>query len=341
MATIADVARLAKVSKSTVSRVLNALPVSEKAYQSVTEAMKSLNYQPNAQARSLTLRRTNLIGVVGPFVGGIFYGEIISGILEVMSAANNFVTICSTENNTHEIEIVDRLLREKRIDGMIIITPRRMKTDILRNYKGFPIVVVDGVLDTVHSVTIDNFEGGLIAGHHLVGLGHRDMAMITGPLDSWESTERLRGFKDALASSGVELNKEYIYEGNYDLESGRAGMEYLLSLKHLPSAVFAANDWMAIGAMDVLKEKGLRIPEDIAVVGFDDSILAAWVKPALTTVRQPVYELGRIGARRMLETIAKADSFPSTTLLRCSLVVRESCGANRDKNKTDKASDLT
>jgi DNA-binding LacI/PurR family transcriptional regulator len=246
-----------------------------------------------------------------------------------MSAAENFVTICSTENTSHELEIVDRLLREKRIDGLIIITPRRVKTDILRDYKDFPIVVIDGIVDSVHSITIDNFDGGLVATNHLIGLGHREIAMITGPLDSWECAERMRGYREALSLSGIQVTDEFIFQGNYDLESGQAGAEYFLTFEHLPTAVFAANDWMAIGAIEVFKEKGLRVPEDIAVVGFDDNVLAARVTPKLTTVRQPVNELGRMGAKRMLDTIAKADMYPSTTMLRCSMVIRDSCGSPR------------
>lgn len=326
MATIADVAQLAKVSKATVSRVINDLPVSEKTHQRVNEAMRRLNYQPNAQARSLTLKRTNLIGVVGPFVGGDFYGEILTGILGTISATDNFVTIYSGENTTNEEEVISRLLREKRIDGLIIMTPREIKTDVLRDYQDFPIVVVDGAIDSIHSVTVDSFEGGQIAAQHLIKLGHNRIAMITGPLTSLECTERVRGYKETLLSAGIEFKEEYFYKGNYDLDSGRAAMEYFLSLDPRPTAVFAANDWMAIGAIELLKERTIKVPEEIAVIGFDDIIVGAHMTPALTTVRQPICEMGKIGAKRLLDAIAKTEMYPSKTLLRCELIVRESCG---------------
>lgn len=326
MPTIADVAKLANVSKATVSRVLNSLPVSEQTYQRVISAIKSLNYRPNAQARSLTLRRTNLIGVVGPFMGGLFYGELLTGIISVMSGTDNFVTVYGTENTANEENVIHRLLSEQRVDGLIVMTPRVVKHDIFKSFKNFPIVVVDGALDYVPSVVSDNCEGAKTATEHLIRLGHQRIAIITGPPGSRESAERCSGFKSALAENDLKVPEAYIRAGNYDIASGRCAMEELLEQIPRPTAVLAANDLMAIGGIELLKEKGLSIPGDMAVVGFDDTILAPRVTPALTTVRQPIFEMGRVAARRLLDSISKVETYATRTILRCELVVRASCG---------------
>lgn len=326
MPTIADVAKLANVSKATVSRVLNSLPVSEQTHQRVITAIKSLNYRPNAHARSLTLRRTNLIGVVGPFMGGLFYGELLTGIISVMSGTDNFVTVYGTENTVNEETIIHRLLTEQRVDGLIVMTPRIVKNDIFKSFKSFPIVVVDGALDYVPSVVADNYEGSKSAVEYLIRLGHQHIAMITGPMSSKESIERHRGYRDALQGGGLPFREAYVRAANYDVETGRQAMEELLGLNPRPTAVFAANDLTAIGAMELLKAKNISIPDEVAVIGFDDTILAARVTPALTTVRQPIFEMGRVTARRLLDSISKAETYPTRTILQCELVVRESCG---------------
>lgn len=328
MPTIADVAKMANVSKATVSRVLNSLPVSEQTHQKVISAIKSLNYRPNAHARSLTLRRTNLIGVVGPFMGGVFYGELLTGIIGIMSGTDNFVTVYGTENTVNEETVIHRLLNEQRVDGLIVMTPRVVKADIFKSYKNFPIVVVDGALEYVPSVVADNYDGARQAVNHLIGLGHRRIGIITGPLGNRETAERLRGFRDALSDSGLDLPEDYLQVGNYDIESGYAAMEKFLALKTRPTAVVAVNDWMAIGGMELLKAKGLSIPGDMAVIGFDDTILAPRVTPALTTVHQPIVEMGRVAARRLLDSISKVETYPTRTILQCELVVRQSCGGS-------------
>jgi LacI family repressor for deo operon, udp, cdd, tsx, nupC, and nupG len=326
MATIADVAKMANVSKATVSRVINNLPVSAQTHRKVTAAMKKLNYRPNAQARSLTLGRTNLVGVVGPFTGGMFYGEMLNGIISQISGTDNFVTVYNTENAAHEEEIIYRLQTEQRVDGLIIITPRIVNDNLLKKFNGLPIVVADGVMETAPSVVADSYGGAKLAVEHLINLGHCRIAMITGPKTSWESNERLRGYKDMLINEGIEYRDEYVYVASYDLETGRTAVQELLTVDPPPTAIFAANDLMAIGAMEFLREVKIRVPDDIAVVGFDNSILAPRVTPTLTSVFQPIHEIGRVAARRLLDAIAKTETYPTQTILRCELVVRESCG---------------
>ena len=326
MATIADVAKMANVSKATVSRVINDLPVSVQTHRKVTAAMKKLNYRPNAQARSLTLGRTNLVGVVGPFTGGMFYGEMLNGIISQISGTDNFVTVYNTDNAAHEEEIIHRLQTEQRVDGLIIITPRIVNDDVLKKFNGLPIVVADGVVETAPSVVSDSYGGAKLAVEHLIGLGHRRVAMISGPITARESNERLRGYKDTLLNAGIDYLDEYVCVANYNIETGRIAMQELLALDPRPTAVFAANDPMAIGAMEFLREVNIRVPDEIAIVGFDNSILAPRVTPALTSVFQPIHEIGRVAARRLLDAIAKTETYPTQTILRCELVVRESCG---------------
>ena len=326
MATIVEVARRAGVSKSTVSRVLNGVPVSAGARLNVETAIKQLNYKPDAQARGLSLRRTNLVGVVVPEIACLFYGEILEGIATSLSETGFEMVLCTTENRRGRELALTTLLWSKRVDGLILVTPRELRHKRLQEIRGrLPIVMVDGAADGFNSITVDNFNGGFMATEHLLGLGHTRIGVITGP-DTKECQDRLRGYQEALAKHGCRYDGGLIRSGDYFFESGRRAMEELLRLDRPPTAVFAASDLMAIGALKVLEERGIAVPNEISVVGFDGLEAGRWTTPTLTTVSQPLRQLGTLGGSRIVELIADREPVVTRIKLDCELVVRRSSG---------------
>lgn len=327
MATIVEVAHRAGVSKSTVSRVLNGVPVSAGARMRVETAIKQMDYKPDAQARGLSLRRTDLVGVVVPEIARMFYGPILEGIETALAETGFEMILCSTRNRRGKELSLTKLLRGKRVDGLILVTPRELPQHGRREMQGeLPIVLVDGTSEQFSSISVDNYAGGFAATGHLLGLGHRRIAMIAGP-DTRECFERVRGYRDALAGYGVAFDPGLLRPGDYLFASGFKALAELLALPAPPTAVFAASDPMAVGALKCLEQQGLSVPGDVALVGFDDIEAARWTSPALTTIRQPLRELGESGGRAIVGMIAKKESSLSKTLLGCELVIRESCGA--------------
>lgn len=331
MPTISDVAREAQVSKATVSRVLNNYEVSPELKGKVVRAMRKLDFQPNAQARSLSLKRSNLIGVIVPEIRRPFYGEIVAGIEETLAGAGYHLVLCSTQNRPgHEVNIA-RLLRERRVDGLLVVTPREYDPEIWRGLeaRNFPLTMIDGsVSPGVSTVMVDNYEGSLAAARHLVELGHRRVAFIAGQ-DTPECRERLRGYREALTGAGLPFDPQLAVSGDYLEASGAAAMARLLELEERPTAVFATSDLMAIGALQTLRRAGLSVPEDISLVGFDDIEPSRWISPALTTVRQPLRQMGEIGARKILKVLSGEEPDVTRIVLHCDLIIRESSGPAR------------
>ncbi|MGQ9778671.1 MAG: LacI family DNA-binding transcriptional regulator [Bacillota bacterium] len=333
MTTIMEVARAAGVSKSTVSRVLNGVPVSEETRRRVEAAIEALNFKPNAQARGLSLRRSHLVGVVVPEIARIFYGEVLEGIESALAETGFEMIVCSTRNRQGRELSLTRLLWSKRVDGLILVTPREFSPRALKALKGeIPVVLVDGTSDSFSSISVDNFAGGFMATEHLLRLGHRRIGLILGP-DTQESHQRLRGYKKALEEYHCRFSPELVRSGDYLFASGFAAMEELLALPERPTAVFATSDLMAIGALKAAEAHGIKIPEELALVGFDDIEAARWTSPALTTIRQPLRQLGEMGGRTVIKAIAGKEDQTKITL-GCTLVVRESCGASRRRMET-------
>lgn len=327
LATIIDVAVEAKVSKATVSRVLNNNEeVSEEMRSRVLRAMRKLNFQPNAQARSLSLKRSNLVGAIIPEIRRPFYGEIIDGVEETLANAGYHLVICSTHNRPGNEVNSARLLRERRADGLLVVTPREYDPNVWHDLlaENFPLMMIDGgVSADVSSVVVDNYEGSLAATRHLVGLGHRRIGILTG-LNTPECRERLRGYREALDEAGISFDPALLVSGDYLEASGATAMERLLELSGRPTAVFATSDLMAIGALQTLRRHGLSVPGDISLAGFDDIEPARWLSPSLTTVKQPLRQMGEIGARKLLKILSGEEPEVTRIVLRCELVVRES-----------------
>ncbi|HMB68979.1 MAG TPA: LacI family DNA-binding transcriptional regulator [bacterium] len=332
MTTIHDVARAARVSIATVSRVLNDNPrVSERTRRRVWAAADRLDYTPNSAARALTTRRTRTLGVLLPDLYGEFFSEVIRGVDRAAREADLQVLISSSHANTEEALSAARAMRG-RIDGLIMMAPDSGSAEALRRLaRGTPVVVINPRkgIEGCRAVSIANFEGSYGAVKHLIELGHTSLATVSGPRRNVDAEERLRGFRRALRDQGLEPAEALIVRGDFTESSGHRAATEILGNGRRPTAVFAANDSMAIGLLSALGDLGVRVPGDLAVVGFDDIAIARYLTPPLTTVRVDASELGARAVRRLLEgeEFDKDDKTGRPEVLPAPLVVRRSCGA--------------
>ncbi len=335
-ATIFDVAKRAGVSIGTVSRVINNRDrVSPETRERVLQAIRELDYQVNPFARSLANQQTDTLGLVIPQVNDPFFFQIVRGVEDAAAAAGYSLLIASQPRHTGEHRYL-QLFRRRNVDGMVLVAIDVYEHEVQQVIKrGVPIVLVQlDISRNIPTFLADNYSGARALVEHLMEHGYRRVAYITGTDFTPDNRERLRALRDVLEEHSLALPEEYIVQGDYLVGSGSRAMRQLLSLPERPEAVFAANDQMAIEAIMVAQEQGLRVPEDIAVVGFDDIPMASSIAPALTTVHQPIYELGWHATQTALEMIKTARDerpriAPRLTLLPTSLVVRRSCGCKR------------
>jgi len=327
--TIIDVADEAGVSYTTVSRVMNNKDnVKSETRERVLMAMTRLGYVVDQRARSLAGGRSQVIGLLVHDLGTSYIGEIIRGIDAELAAAQYELMLYTTHRRkTKESAYVVTLTRGLA-DGLLLVLPRDPGSylDTLRQHR-FPHVLIDhrGVDEETPAVAAANRQGAYNATEYLIGLGHRRVGFITGAMDQMCAQDRLEGYRAALVDHGVAFDPELVYEGNFFQPLGYAGASALLELPHPPTAIFASNDISALGVMEAVREHNLRIPEDISVVGFDDIPQAAHVHPTLTTVRQPLEEMGRIATRMLLEYIGDPQRPIERVELPTELVLRQSC----------------
>lgn len=330
-----DVARLAGVSRTTVSLVLNNTPnagISPETRRRVLEAARQLNYHPNAAARSLVSQRAMTLGLVlcqspEQVFADLFLPQVLQGISTVTQPAGYRIlleTVTDAQDNGYAA-----LAHEKRIDGFILSGPRSDDQALLTLHaEGFPIVLLGQLPGTdIPFVDVDTVQAAYSAVEHLIALGHRRIALITNaPLDYTASQARLEGYRRALKDHGLPFDPDLVAYGAFREETGQRAMTHLLSRHPLPTAVFAASDAIALGAMVAIRRQGLHIPDDIALVGFDDVPLAGYVNPPLTTVRLPAYDLGKQAARLLVDLVEGHNPQATQVLLETTLVVRASCG---------------
>ncbi len=331
MTTIKVIAQEAGVSKATVSLALNDKPgVAPHIRQRILEIAKRLNYQPNASARGLALQKTQTLGVIVPDISGPFYAELVRGVGEESRAHDYYLTLCTTIGRPSRERMYFQLLGEQRVDGIIVVSPRNDEALICQIHaEGFPLVVVDRDIqasDKIVEVIVDNFHGALAGVEHLIGLGHRRIGFINGPPEIQATQDRLRGYQLALREHRITPEDRWICVGDFRKEGGYRCMQELLSIKPPLEAIFAANDLMAIGAIKAIREAGKRVPDDIAIVGFDDIPLAAHFDPSLTTVRQPVARMGAVACRLLLQEINGEEILECKAILQTELIVRASSG---------------
>ena len=337
---IRDVALRAGVSVSTVSRVLNARPdVAPATRERVQQAIAELNFHPNAQAVGLSRRRTGVVGLVAPDVNTPFSTCIIESIQNSLRTRGYWMLLATHSLETEQQArlqpgLLEELWRSRRIDGLVVLVPTENSLELLRamTRAGFPSVLVDMQYDgsQLNYIAVDNYQGGYWATEHLLQLGYRDIAVICGPSWMQVSHDRLAGYEAALQDWGVSICPEWVVPGEgFDEDAGRRAMRALLAADRRPQAVFAADDLIAFGAMAVLDEDeiGLRIPEDVAFVGFDDVPAAASFRPTLTTMRQPLEYMGQLAVEHLHGLIANETGELLQVTVDTELVIRTSCGA--------------
>ncbi len=327
-----EIAKAAGVSAATVSYVVNngPRPVSQETRQRVVEAIEKLGYTPNAIARNLRLQRSTTIGLIIPDTNNPYFAQVARGV-EQRANENGLTTVLchsnySLQGELHYVEV----LRAERAAGVIWFPATNSPEPALRMEQyGLPLVVLDRTAEGLNApgIVADNFLGGVQATEHLIGLGHQVIGCIARPTDLHHSSERVRGYQDALSRHGIQLDESLIARGGFRLEDGYCAAKELLQRRPRPTAIFAYNDLMAIGALRAAYDLRLKVPSQLSIVGFDDIPEAAFTCPALTTVSQPKLDMGREGVAILLELINHRHiPTGSITTLNVELIVRESTG---------------
>lgn len=328
--TIRDVARLSGVSPATVSRVINGRPeVSEAVRQKVLQVAAEHGYTAT-RSQPTSAVHSGLVGVTLPLIHHSYFSEILAGVSEALYENGIPLVLCPTlHEHDREVTLLQRL-RYGTTDGAILILPEESHEELdgLRE-QGYPFVIVDPRLqpdESVPTVSASHLSGAREATEHLIKLGHRRIAAITGPRGWIATEERLRGYRGALGEAGIAPDPVLHVESDFNHDGGHRATAALLALPKPPTAIFAFNDMLAIGALQAARQHGLRIPEDISVVGFDDTSEASIVHPTLTTVRQPLAEMGRLAVAQLVRLLQSQRIEALQVELATRLVVRESTG---------------
>jgi len=318
------------VSTSTVSHVINQNRfVSDEIQQRVSEAITKLNYTPSALARSLKLNQTRTIGMLVTTSSNPFYAEVVKGVEDSCYERGYSLVLCNTAGNVERMSRSLETLIQKRVDGLLLMCHEghAALAPLLQRYPALPIVMMDwspltGLSDVIEENAL---LGGQLATKHLIDRGYQHIACITGPLEKSPARRRLEGFKHALLAAGRDVNEDYIVEGDFEFSSGMSSMQQLLALTPRPDAVFTGNDAMAVGVYQALFRAGLSIPDDVAVIGYDDIALSEYLTPPLTTIHQPKNTLGQVAIDLLLHRIEeKKGGAPVSWALTPELKVRSS-----------------
>jgi len=331
-ATIREIARAAGVSIATVSRVINGRPdVSPQTREAVLRVVREHGFSTNRNARALSGGRTGLVGVTLPILEAAYFAVIVSGTAEALYEHDMRIVLCPTlHQHEREVTLLDRLMHGTT-DGAILMLPEESNAELRALQEtGYPFVVVDPRVrldQGIPAVSASNASGARAAVEHLLSLGHRRIGAILGPSDWMATTERLNGYRSALAAAGVLPAPDHVVESDFSIESGEAAAAALLDLPERPTAIFGFNDNVAIGALRAAEARGLTVPDHLSVVGFDDSEQSGLVTPALTTVRQPLAEMGRMAVSLLLRLLDHQRVEAMNIELATRLVVRESTAA--------------
>ena len=325
---IKDIARVAGVSHSTVSRALaDSSLVAPETKRRIQHIAREMGYTPSAIARGLVTKRTATIGLVVTTIADPFIAEVVRGV-EENALDNGYSVILSNSNAEPERELACvRTLREKRVDAIIVTSSRvgRLYVPLLEEL-GIPVVLINNQHEGryMHSVRTDNHRGGRLVGEHLLSLGHRRIAYISGPPNAHSSLERLEGGRFALQKHGLDILDDWVAPGNGRANGGQTGVDILLQRSPHPTAIFCYNDMTAIGALQAIKSAGLRVPDDLSLIGYDDIAFATFVDPPLTTVAQAKYTLGQRAMDLTLNLLNEQEEAGDIVLVP-RLVKRASC----------------
>lgn len=330
-ATIRDVASHASVSVASVSRVLNGTgPVTATTRERILQSIEALGYVPHSGARSLSTSRTDTVGVILPDLFGEFFSELIRGMDLAARSHGLHLIVSSSHGDADEASAAIRSMRG-RVDGLIVLSPHIDDFGLSKTAGRLPVILMNGgAVGDLPSIAVDNRGGAIAAVQHLVAAGRRRIAHISGPAGNLEAEARLAGYAEAMASAGIPTR---IVDGDFTQTSGYRAAGGLLSGAERPDALFVGNDTMAIGALLAVQEAGLRCPEDVAIVGFDDVPMAGLVRPALTTLRVDIVGIGRRALDRLMGLIRGKDAEPAEAVhetVRPTLIVRGSTQSAAD-----------
>ncbi|WP_370641016.1 MULTISPECIES: ribose operon transcriptional repressor RbsR [unclassified Pantoea] len=329
MATMKDVARLAGVSTSTVSHVINNNRfVSERVRARVQQAISELNYAPSALARSLKLNETRTIGMLLTASSNPFYAEVVRGVENCCYERGYSLILCNTEGDEERMNRSLETLMQKRVDGLLLMCTESHlpSAEILNRYPSVPMVMMDWApFEGRGDIIQDNaLLGGELATQYLIDRGYTRIACIAGPQDKTPARMRLEGFHKAMRNSGLSVPEAYVVDGDFEFQGGFNAMNQLLALETPPQAVFTSNDAMAVGVYHALFQAGLSVPQDMAVVGYDDIELARYLTPPLSTVHQPKDALGELAIDTLINRLRDPDASQQMLELTPELVERGS-----------------
>lgn len=324
--TIKRIAKLANVSSATVSKVMNRKDenISEPTRQRVLRIIEEEGYIPNGVAKSLKVRKTKTIGIILPDVMNLFYSELVRGAEDMAEANGYSIIICNTDNKEEKEEKYLQVLQEKMVDGIVMTTTESTGENTFERFKT-PLVLVDRDIDfgnRVGRIVVDNMEPAYEATKHLIAKGCNKIALISSVNTNKPSVHRYKGYEKALLEAGQAIDENLIYLDKFSIESGYKGTIEILHDSQV-DGIFCGNDLIAIGAIKAIKEKGKRIPEDIKIVGFDDISISQYINPPLTTIKQPIYQMGRESVD-MLVGIIEAREVEMKKVLKAHLVERQS-----------------
>jgi DNA-binding LacI/PurR family transcriptional regulator len=333
--TITEIAKAAGVSLTTVSRALNNAdhPMNKDTRERVLQIAKEMGYQPNLVARSLRTDRTYSVGIIVENIQSPFAPSIIRGIQDHLKPEGYSSTIINSDWDP-EVETDAILsLNNRKIDGIIFVETWHRSSEAVQMMTTKPFVFVHRLFNgrCSNSVITDEYGGARLAVHHLLDLGHRRIAYINGPKDWDASQRRLMGYKEELADANIRYDRRLVKQGDWEVKGGYLATQALIGMENPPTAIFAANDLMALGAIYALQDKGLRVPQDIAIVGYDNRNFTSFTRPSITTVTLPCYEMGQAAAKLLLNFINDKVKETEPIEILGHLIIRESCGAKEGK----------
>ncbi|WP_394156361.1 substrate-binding domain-containing protein [Vibrio campbellii] len=330
MATMKDIAKLAGVSTSTVSHVINKTRfVSEEISERVNNAAKELNYYaPSALARSLKVNRTKTIGMLVTTSTNPFFGEVVKGVERSCYHKGYSLILCNTEGDNERMRESINTLLQKRVDGLILMCSslEGERIDVFERYPDIPVVVMDWgpMLFTSDKIQDNSLRGGYLAAKYLIDCGHQEIGCITGPLIKHQAQMRYEGYKRAMIEAELEFNANWIVESDFECEGGYQAFKKMVERGPLPSSIFVSNDMMAMGVINAANELGIQIPEQLSIIGYDDIHIAKFMSPSLTTIHQPKYRLGQAAVETLLRKLDEKSDEAQVVQLEPTLVERNS-----------------
>jgi len=323
-----DIAEIVGVSESTVSRAINnKAGVGAETKEKILEVAKKRNFQPNRLAQNLAKQETNVIGLLLPDISSLFYSDVARGVQDYATNRGYQVIVCNTDDNKeHEINYIN-WLKSNKVAGMIFLGGGLVNNEIVKlGLTDYPIVLANRLVEqvTLPSVLIDDTSGAFKATDHLLDKEYERIGLVLGPANSWQSQNRLQGYKRALQQRDIDYDSDLVLNKSWTRKSGYQGFLELMDLEDPPRAIFAANDLIAAGVVEAIKLGGYFIPHDIAVVGFDDTVVTSVIDPPLTTIARPMHQLGVKSANKLLSLIKEENFNQEIEVLDSELKIRES-----------------